>query len=469
MASYAGALAGLRGFTSSLDRGRRDRFEEEDRAAIREDRTMRRAEYERNSQLAGLQQEIATREAGRLRDADKNDKSYKDAYFNTPAGAPRTVSVADTVDQNSVGLGGGIGGREAQTVSRDITSTPAVSRIDRIDSVMEAARQNKDYTKFAELEALKPKMMDEGIVQALKVRIRGGSAQEIAATMNEYGSRRVVPESAKIDAEGNLTGIDAGTGQPLKPLNLTELETFFSKELGLEKQALINVAEGGSVFDPRTKKELFNNPKTEDPSKRYLKTDNGYIDPRTGQSFGQTDKFTTNSQTGEVFNERTGLRQDGKPVGAAGRSEKQIEHTDARVKIAIDKAIMPYFGGKFEGGAYFPDEANKDAALEAVTRAERYVGSGMEPIAAGQRAVQEVQRDRTVDGAAPKTDPKFADKVKNIMGGKSGQAAKPANSASGQIKRPGQKSAPTYQEGKTYKDSTGNRAVYRNGKFQAVQ
>jgi len=382
--SFINAAAGLRGFNASMDRGRRERFEDEDRAAIREDRTMRKAEYERNSQLAGLQQEIAIRKADELRRADANEKIYEDKYFNPDAASlpPRTVSVTDTVNRNSVGLSGGIGGREVQTVSRDIASAPTVSRIDRIDSVMNAAKGQKDYKKYQELEALKPKMMEEGMVQALKVKIRGGNAQEIAATMNEYGSHRVVPETAKIDAEGILTGIDANTGRPLPALNLTELETFFHKELGREKKEPIKLGAGDVLLSADGKRRLAENKKIEEANYDTFQNEEGTFsyDKKKGPGSairigGPKENSAARKQSQEML--QGYLADSIAQLPEAERSKYgALDETDPAKPFRVKPEISQHAS---ELAKLNPELANNPAGLADIARRTVYPGTRERP------------------------------------------------------------------------------------------
>ena len=113
----------------------------------------------------------------------------------------------------------------------------------------------------------------------------------------------------------------------------------------------------------------------------------------------QDDEFAVNTETGGLFNKRTGAAPAAAGVGApaggaAGR--KQESHADDRVKMAIDKVILPKYGGRFEGGMFFPDEKNKDVALRATALAGQYVRGGMAPEAAGAKAVADAERESAV-------------------------------------------------------------------------
>jgi len=72
---------------------------------------------------------------------------------------------------------------------------------------------------------------------------------------------------------------------------------------------------------------------------------------------------------------------------------------DDRVKMAIDKVIMPKYGGRFEGGLFFPEEANKDVALRATQIVGELVRGGMNPEAAGAEAVKRADREKTLKDA----------------------------------------------------------------------
>ena len=118
----------------------------------------------------------------------------------------------------------------------------------------------------------------------------------------------------------------------------------------------------------------------------------------------QADKFA-HTTDGDIYSTRTGNPAagginpgaGGTPPPGSGRAKK----IDDRVKMAIDKVIMPKFGGRFEGGLFFPDEANKNVALRATELAGQYVRGGMDPEAAGAKAVKEAEREQALKPRNP--------------------------------------------------------------------
>lgn len=92
------------------------------------------------------------------------------------------------------------------------------------------------------------------------------------------------------------------------------------------------------------------------------------------------------------------------PLGgkAQARADVRTSHLDDRVKMAIDKVILPTFGGRFEGGMFFPDEKNKDVALRATQIAGELIRSGVNPEAAGVQAVDKAKREKALADAAAK-------------------------------------------------------------------
>ena len=114
----------------------------------------------------------------------------------------------------------------------------------------------------------------------------------------------------------------------------------------------------------------------------------------------EPDQFAANPETGGVFNKRTGLppAANGVPGAGGGKpSRKEVAHTDDRVKMAIDKVILPKFGGRFEGGMFFPDEKNKDVALRAQVLTESLIRqNGMDPVAAANQAIAQAEREKAV-------------------------------------------------------------------------
>lgn len=127
----------------------------------------------------------------------------------------------------------------------------------------------------------------------------------------------------------------------------------------------------------------------------------------------QQDKFQ-HTPDGDIYSETTGDLKTPAAGGinGAGGSPRPgsgaAKRIDERVKMAIDKVIMPKYGGRFEGGMFFPDEANKDIALRATELAGEYVRGGMHPEAAGAKAVRDAEREE----ALRNTDPRNKDKPK---------------------------------------------------------
>lgn len=111
---------------------------------------------------------------------------------------------------------------------------------------------------------------------------------------------------------------------------------------------------------------------------------------------------------GDIYSKRTG---DKKPEAASGvnggtpkpgpRAQARV---DDRVKMAIDKVILPKYGGRFEGGMFFPDEANKDVALRATELAGNLVRQGVDPEAAGSQAIAQAEREKLLK-PKPGADP----------------------------------------------------------------
>jgi len=93
--------------------------------------------------------------------------------------------------------------------------------------------------------------------------------------------------------------------------------------------------------------------------------------------------------------------EDGAGGGGSGPlpSSQAASRIDNRVKMAIDKVIMPRYGGRFEGGLFFPDEANKDVATRATQIAGELVRRGMAPEAAGVKAVEQAEREKKLKEA----------------------------------------------------------------------
>lgn len=67
---------------------------------------------------------------------------------------------------------------------------------------------------------------------------------------------------------------------------------------------------------------------------------------------------------------------------------------DTRVKMAVDKVLMPRYGGRFEGGVWFPDTDNKDVATRATEIAGQLIRRGMDPEAAGVQAARHADQEK---------------------------------------------------------------------------
>lgn len=133
---------------------------------------------------------------------------------------------------------------------------------------------------------------------------------------------------------------------------------------------------------------------------RYEKSGNSIV--RIGRDGKVTPVYEAtevdhNQETGGLYFKKG--PKAGEQIGPAGGvpgapgGRRQIEHLDGRVKMGIDKVLMPKFGGKFEGGMWFPDEANKDVAVRATQILGEKVRSGMDPEKAGAEAILQAERE----------------------------------------------------------------------------
>lgn len=77
---------------------------------------------------------------------------------------------------------------------------------------------------------------------------------------------------------------------------------------------------------------------------------------------------------------------EGKIKGAGG--------TGLKAKDAIVHVLQPRYGGKLEGGMWFPDDANKDVALRANQLLEQFASSGVQPMEAAVKAVEQAEREK---------------------------------------------------------------------------
>lgn len=139
---------------------------------------------------------------------------------------------------------------------------------------------------------------------------------------------------------------------------------------------------------------------------KYEKVDNNIV--RIGRDGSITPIYQGGTEVGET--EAGGLYykkgpQAGQRIPAAGGigtpdtpapGSKAAGRIDDRVKMAIDKVIMPRYGGRFEGGLFFPDEANKDVATRATQLAGEMIRQGTDPEVAGVKAIEQAERERAI-------------------------------------------------------------------------
>lgn len=110
-----------------------------------------------------------------------------------------------------------------------------------------------------------------------------------------------------------------------------------------------------------------------------------------------------NTGEGDIYSKRTGQAPPaagGVAGGPKPLSRQADAHLNENVKMAIDKVLLPKYGGKFEGGMFFPDDANKDVALRASVLTEQFIRNDrMDPVAAANKGVEQAEREKAT---APK-------------------------------------------------------------------
>lgn len=119
----------------------------------------------------------------------------------------------------------------------------------------------------------------------------------------------------------------------------------------------------------------------------------------------ETDQMMAVPEGGSVVSKRTGQPPAAGGINgeSAGTSRKATAATDDRVKMAIDKVILPKFGGRFEGGMFFPDKDNKDIALRSAVLTEQYIRQDkMDPVAAANKAIGAAEREKALAGTGGK-------------------------------------------------------------------
>lgn len=104
-------------------------------------------------------------------------------------------------------------------------------------------------------------------------------------------------------------------------------------------------------------------------------------------------KFGVNSETGAVYDERTGASGPAAGVNGNGNSRKAVKDLDDRVKQST-AVINKYFGvSEFTG----LDPKNQPKYIDIVNRASAKIRNGQDPEPAAEEAIKEVERAAAVD------------------------------------------------------------------------
>ena len=98
--------------------------------------------------------------------------------------------------------------------------------------------------------------------------------------------------------------------------------------------------------------------------------------------------------------------QDRKTVAARGAEDRRTKSVADAGEKAVFKAtegmkvLVSRYGGKLEGGMWFPDEANRDVALRASVLLEQNLQRGLPAMEAASQAAQMAEREKA-EGRLP--------------------------------------------------------------------
>lgn len=207
---------GLGSFLSSAGIGARVFREQDERDRLirndEADREMRRKVFE-------LQQEQLIRQNEEARYQQEGVTGRRNAVMSAGLGQPeRTISV--TENQNELGPAGGINGRVGLT--REVTYQPTPSRLDPLNAAAKFDLGRGDLDNYTKTQEQIKTIEKEGGLKVLEAYQRGAGAQELEKIYNDYGSKKIVPGTTRLN-KNFLNAIDANTGQPMGELDLDKL------------------------------------------------------------------------------------------------------------------------------------------------------------------------------------------------------------------------------------------------------
>lgn len=206
-----------------------------------------------------LEQQALTLEENRAAASDKRrERATNEAIRAAAQGVARDnqeirKSNTAAIAARSAAMASPLGGVESSNQSMDGYDPPPPPKPEngRAQSLMamrDAAAQAGDYMKVAEFDKLHHSLKTEGVTDAVKAMLGGGSAKEVEQILNTNGVNRVVPGSLKFSANGDVTATNADTGLQIPAFNVQKMAVL----LGLVKPDEYASAGDGVVYNRRT-------------------------------------------------------------------------------------------------------------------------------------------------------------------------------------------------------------------------
>lgn len=220
----------------------------------------------------------------------------------------------------------------------------ALERDDEIASIMQESRiSNADINaQTASMEAVSKNINTQYKSIFETLRVGGGPAA--ASLFNDVKSNGVTNAADVVQFK------DAKTGKNM------------IKFVDAEGNTVSDPNHGEAVFDYDELNTRFG---TKPQKGRYSQSDGVVLDTATGATKGAS----------------------GLPGGTGARGSK----VDKEMRLRVQQGLGPlqgYYGGKLEGGIWFPEEGNKDQGLDAQSIMEHLVrNSNQDPVKAGRTAV----------------------------------------------------------------------------------
>ena len=341
----------------------------------------RDAEWERNQKRADTADKLS--QYG-LEDVERK-RSDSQAMRDAVKGKSSVSEAAKAAKQASLASGDLDGARQASTAELD----------DDLLSLQKSATalrqmQTQLQTKQTQGQVARQPGLEEVADQQL-FAARQDAAEDVA-----YRSAKILATGGKkayMDVINKLGGVN---GQPVADVQKGNDQVILIGKDGNEL-ANMSIPYLRSIIEKRMPK----------PETKVLKEGEQIVQISNDGKGTVTPKFSVPAKApvskfvpiegGGAFNTSTGESRPG-PGGGAMPAAKR----DARVRLAED-FISKQLGGSLNMG--LPDENAQRTYKLAMAKAEQYIASGADPIAAATKAVEEVQKDAKVASILPSGGP----------------------------------------------------------------